>query len=150
MKRTLAFLAIVLSTACQDAPPANPEFDDAVAFAFANFEADTDEVAFAMRALEEQVYLSMDVEASSPADRGLTLSPLTEEHVAALEHPGRDLTRALPVAVAGLSPHDLVHHPMVPVQAGPRSDRISPNRLEPTTTSNLSGFSTKCAASISI
>src|SRR5664279_4949303 len=29
--------------------------------------------------------------------------------------------------------------PMVPVQAGPRSDRMSPNRLEPTTTSNQSG-----------
>ncbi len=30
--------------------------------------------------------------------------------------------------------------PMVPVQAGPRSDRMSPNRLEATTTSNQSGL----------
>ena len=29
--------------------------------------------------------------------------------------------------------------PMVPVVAGPRSERMSPNRLEPTTTSNQSG-----------
>jgi hypothetical protein len=29
--------------------------------------------------------------------------------------------------------------PMVPVQAGPRSERMSPNRLEATTTSNQSG-----------
>src|SRR3974390_2140720 len=35
--------------------------------------------------------------------------------------------------------------PMVPVQAGPRSERMSPNRLEPTTTSNQSGCGTKFA-----
>src|SRR5699024_5927294 len=39
---------------------------------------------------------------------------------------------------------------MVPAQAGPRSDRMSPNRLEPTTTSNQSGCDTKCAARMSI
>jgi hypothetical protein len=40
--------------------------------------------------------------------------------------------------------------PMVPVQAGPRSDRMSPNRFEATTTSNQSGFSTKCAVRMSM
>ena len=40
--------------------------------------------------------------------------------------------------------------PMVPVQAGPRSLRMSPNRLEPTTTSNQSGCSTKFAVRISM
>ena len=40
--------------------------------------------------------------------------------------------------------------PMVPVQAGPRSERISPNRFEPTTTSNQSGCSTKFAVRISM
>lgn len=40
--------------------------------------------------------------------------------------------------------------PMVPVQAGPRSDKISPNRLEATTTSKRSGFSTKRAHRISM
>src|SRR5712671_2708559 len=39
--------------------------------------------------------------------------------------------------------------PMVPVQAGPRSERMSPNRFEPTTTSNQSGCSTKFAVRIS-
>jgi hypothetical protein len=32
---------------------------------------------------------------------------------------------------------------MVPVQAGPKSERMSPNKLEATTTLNLSGFNTK-------
>lgn len=40
--------------------------------------------------------------------------------------------------------------PMVPVQAGPRSERMSPNRLLATTTSNQSGCITKLAVRISI
>ena len=40
--------------------------------------------------------------------------------------------------------------PMVPVQAGPRSDRISPKRLEPTITSKREGFSTNWAVSASM
>src|SRR5258705_7348607 len=38
--------------------------------------------------------------------------------------------------------------PMVPVQAGPRSERMSPNRLLATTTSNQSGCITKFAVRI--
>ena len=40
--------------------------------------------------------------------------------------------------------------PIVPVQAGPRSDRMSPNRLEATTTSNQCGLRTKCAVRMSM
>src|SRR6185437_16196444 len=40
--------------------------------------------------------------------------------------------------------------PIVPVQAGPRSDRISPNRFEATTTLNVSGFSTNSAERMSM
>ena len=40
--------------------------------------------------------------------------------------------------------------PIVPVQAGPRSERMSPNRFEATTTSNQSGCSTKCAVRMSM
>src|SRR3546814_4257761 len=40
--------------------------------------------------------------------------------------------------------------PMVPVHAGPRSERISPKRFDATTTSNQSGCCTKCAHRISI
>jgi hypothetical protein len=35
--------------------------------------------------------------------------------------------------------------PIEPATAGPRSDRMSPKRLEPTTTSNQSGCCTKWA-----
>ncbi len=40
--------------------------------------------------------------------------------------------------------------PMVPVHAGPRSERMSPNRLLATTTSNQSGWSTKLAVRMSM
>src|SRR5215204_3956359 len=40
--------------------------------------------------------------------------------------------------------------PMVPVHAGPRSERMSPKRLDPTTTSNQSGCWTKCAVRMSM
>ena len=39
--------------------------------------------------------------------------------------------------------------PIVPAQAGPRSDRMSPNRLLATTTSNQCGLRTKCAVRMS-
>lgn len=40
--------------------------------------------------------------------------------------------------------------PIVPVQAGPRSERMSPKRLEATTTSKRSGCSTKFAVRMSM
>jgi hypothetical protein len=40
--------------------------------------------------------------------------------------------------------------PIVPVTAGPRSERMSPKRLEPTTTSNQSGWRTKWAVKMSM
>src|SRR5438270_5735712 len=40
--------------------------------------------------------------------------------------------------------------PMVPVHAGPRSERMSPKRFDPTTTSNQSGCCTKWAVRMSM
>ena len=40
--------------------------------------------------------------------------------------------------------------PIEPATAGPRSLRMSPKRLEPTTTSNQSGCCTKCAQRMSM
>src|ERR1700722_6327475 len=40
--------------------------------------------------------------------------------------------------------------PIEPTTAGPRSDKMSPNRFEPTTTSNQSGWRTKCAVRMSM
>src|SRR5437764_5656101 len=40
--------------------------------------------------------------------------------------------------------------PIVPVQAGPRSERMSPNRFDATTTLKRSGLSTNCAVRMSM
>ena len=40
--------------------------------------------------------------------------------------------------------------PIVPVQAGPKSYKISPNKFEATTTSKISGDNTNLAVNISI
>src|SRR5260370_7984902 len=40
--------------------------------------------------------------------------------------------------------------PIDPTTAAPRSERMSPKRFDPTTTSNQSGWLTKCATKISI
>ena len=40
--------------------------------------------------------------------------------------------------------------PIVPVHAGPKSDKISPKRFDPTTTLNFSGFKTKWAHKMSM
>ena len=97
-------LTILLLAACGKAPPpANPEFSDAAVYVFRAFDADEAELAFGVRALEEQILLGMDVTAEDPKDRALTPSALTEEDVAHLEHPGADPGAALPVALAYLS-----------------------------------------------
>ena len=108
------FVALTLM-GCRKAPPAaNPEFSDATQFAFASFEADEADLAFALRALEEQIYLSMDVDAAHAADRALTPAHLTEAQVD-VEHPDRPLASALPVAVAGLSAFSVEAQAVIPL-----------------------------------
>ena len=93
----------------------------------------------------------------------LLLAEMLEHHRAGPDHADR-VGDSLPGDVGRRAMHRLEHRreipsglmlpegamPMVPVQAGPRSDRMSPNRLEPTTTSNQSGCSTKFAVRISM
>ena len=55
----------------------NPEFADAVRYAFAEFEnPEPADLAFAIRRLEREVYLTVDVEASSSADRAIAPSQI--------------------------------------------------------------------------
>ena len=104
--------AFVLTSACAKAPPpADPEFSDALTYLFTSFESEPANLAFAMRNLEEQVYLGMDVDADKEQDRALQPEYLKEKDVANLEHPkDRDIALALPVAVAGASIHGVNDH----------------------------------------
>lgn len=97
-------LVALLAPGCKSSPSANPEFDDAARYLVRVFDSGTDaERAFGMRALEEQVYLNIDLEASSAANRSVEPAQIEEEDVADLERPSRDLDRNMPVAVGVLS-----------------------------------------------
>jgi hypothetical protein len=104
MSRFVLLAAVFALGACKRAPPpGNPEFNDALRYAFVHFDDEPVVVAFAIRSLEANIYASMDVTADNSNDRALSPERLTEEDVANLEHPDRDPSAALPVAVAGLS-----------------------------------------------
>ncbi|MCB9778712.1 MAG: hypothetical protein H6742_09135 [Alphaproteobacteria bacterium] len=107
----LALASVGLLAACGKAPPdANPEFNDALVYAFRSFEGDEVDLAFAVRQLEAQVYLGMDVEAKQANDRALTPDSLVWEDVEGIEREERDPSLCLPVAVAGVSAHAIPDH----------------------------------------
>ncbi|MEZ4317199.1 MAG: hypothetical protein R3F61_06835 [Myxococcota bacterium] len=96
--------ALVATVGCAKAPPAaDPEFNDAAIFLLREFDGPEADLAFALRQIEAQVYLSLDVEAERPQDRALSPDPVTSADVAHLNSEGRDPALALPVAVAKTS-----------------------------------------------
>ena len=102
----------------------NPEFSDAARYSFASFESEEEaDLAFAVRQLEREVYLAVDVEASSPGARGLVAAALSDADVADFDtlpstypdgFPGAgepiSPDAAQPVAVAGLSAYPPSNH----------------------------------------
>lgn len=117
MRRRLPLAALPTLWACSSLlackgapPPANPEFSDALAYTFRSFEGEPADLAFALRALEEQVYGSLDVEANSTKDRALSPADLTWEDVADVDGPDRDPALCIGVAVAAASAHDVDAH----------------------------------------
>lgn len=116
----LAGLPLFMALGCKASPRANPEFDDAARYLVRVFDSGTDaERAYGVRALEEQVYLNVDLEADSAVNRSVEPAQIEEEDVADLERPDRDLDRNMPVAVGVLSaygPDDLARVVMLPDQ----------------------------------
>jgi len=134
--RAAAHLAGILLSAvlcaCQASPPANPSFNDAIQFAFREFETqDPARLAFALRQLEREIYLAVDVTASSNLDRSLSPASLTDEDIVGLEHPDRDLTLAVPIAVTTLSEFPVDEHRQLPLLTDQRPvEPGSPNFYE--------------------
>jgi len=125
-------VALGLLSGCAAPPQADPEFSDAARFAFREF--DTEEparLAFAIRALETQLYASLDLEAESAADRWMAPEFLSEEDVEGIDHPDYPVDAGLPVAVAKFSGFEPAAHPaylaladQTPVEpGGPLYDR---------------------------
>ena len=85
---------------CTLPPRGNPEFDDATSFAFLQFDVQSQaDMAFALRALEKQLYLSVDLDAESADDRALSPAALTDEQLEGLERPDRPAANLRAVTV---------------------------------------------------
>lgn len=99
--RLIALLpALTLAAGCTLPPRGNPEFDDATSFAFLQFDVPSQaDMAFAMRALEHQLYLSVDLDAESADDRALSPAALTDDQLEGLERPDRPAANLRAVTV---------------------------------------------------
>jgi len=121
---------VLLVMGCGKAPPAaNPEFSDAAVFVFRSFDGEAADLAYALRTLEEQIYLGMDVEANHSRDRALTPARLTLDDVADIERTGAPPEDALPVAVAGVSAYDIPGHALIPLMDDQRVVLVTWNDL---------------------
>ena len=125
-------LILVLLGGCRASPPANPSFNDAIQFAFREFETEEPaQVAFALRQLERELYLAVDITANSNLDRSLSPTGLTEDDLRGLQHPDRDPALAVPIAVAKLSNHPIDEHRQLPLLPDQRPiEPGSPNFYE--------------------
>lgn len=90
--------------------PANPEFSDALVFAFMSLEGPSADMAYALRQLEEQTYANVDVLAEKTNDRALSPDRLTEDDIGSIPHPDRPLEDAIPVAVIDVSTYAPTDH----------------------------------------
>lgn len=107
----------------------NPEFADAARYTLAQFEnPESADLAFAVRQLERELYLTADLEASSTADRALVIAALRSEDVSGMgqlpdvypegfDREGEPVLpeNASPLAVAALSDFPLADHALYPV-----------------------------------
>jgi len=117
----VCLLILALLGGCRASPPANPSFNDAIQFAFREFETEEPaRLAFALRQLERELYLAVDINANSNLDRSLSPARLTEDDLDGLQHPDRDPALAVPIAVAKLSNHAVDEHRQLPLLADQR------------------------------
>jgi len=93
---------IVTSAGRRSSPEADADLATGLPWLFTNFEAEEDDIAPVRRGLETQTYLSLDLD-GGVVPRSLEPELLTDDNVSDVTHPDRDLTLALPMAVARLS-----------------------------------------------
>jgi hypothetical protein len=101
--RALLLPALLLS-ACAT-PTADPEFSEAARYLFRHFEDGQAELAFATRALQDQLRDQLDLQASATDERTLTPEPIQPEDLQDVQTPEGDPTLGLATTVARLSPH---------------------------------------------
>jgi hypothetical protein len=151
----LALAAPALLLGCQPTPQANPVFSDATIFTFVEFDdPEPANLAFAVRELEREIYLAVDVDQDNPHDRALVPDRLAAEDITGFDQlpetypegfagAGDPIVvgRALGVTVVGLSSHEPSPHTgylllpvQIPVEPG------SPNHYDRTIDSGADCF----------
>ena len=125
-------IALVLTGACRKkAPEAPPEFSDALVHLFTSFDESDEILVQAVRDIEKQIYLDMDVTAESFVDRALEPDRLNAGNVETLEHTDRGVADALAVAVAYTSPFSLDDHTPLQLRSDHRPfEPYSPDHFE--------------------
>lgn len=107
----LGLAGVALAPGCKAPPAANPEFDDAAQYLLRIFHSGSDaERAYGVRALEEQCYLNMDLEANDANKRVVSPAPIDEDDIADLEHPDQDPADNLTIALGFLSDFQVRDH----------------------------------------
>ena len=133
--RAAGALLIAFVAGCAPPPAADPQFDDAAAFLFREFEAEEPaRLAFAMRALEQEVVSSLDLTAESALDRATTPGALTLDDLVDIdERPEGDPANTLSIAVARQSLFAPEEHVQIQLLADHTSvEPNSPNKYDRT------------------
>lgn len=122
-------LLFLFQVGCSSALRTNPEFGDAARFALAEFaNPEPAELAFAVRQLERELYLTADLEADSTADRALIVAELRLEDLngfdalpdvypEGFDRQGEPVVpeNTYPLAVGTLSAYPVPSHALYPV-----------------------------------
>ncbi len=110
----MMILPSLLALSCRPAPPTNPAFDEAAAFALSSFdEEDPVNLSFAIRAIQAQIVQDIDLDGSL-LDRSRTPQTMSEQTAASFpEVPERDPGLCLPVSVAHMSAWPITDHVVV-------------------------------------
>lgn len=104
-------LALTPLGACfRPSPEAEAEVSDAVVALWLAFDGEEEPLRQAMLQVEEQLYTTIDVEASSDMDRSFSMERLSWDFTEMVDHPDRDPAQALAAAVVAASAFGLDAH----------------------------------------
>lgn len=96
---------LLLAACARSSPEADADMAAGMPLLFQIFEEEDRQIGELLRNLETQSYTSLDLAANSVIDRSFEPIPIADEHVEGVTHPGLDLTLALGIAAARVSPH---------------------------------------------
>ncbi|HMV67359.1 MAG TPA: hypothetical protein PKA64_10945 [Myxococcota bacterium] len=107
---------LVTLVGCKVSDEAPDTLNDPMITSFDSIRAGDDALAPALRALEEQIYRNVQVDAKDTVARSIAPGPLSAEDVADLQdHPDGDPADCLAIAVAWPSPFEIDRHAALPL-----------------------------------